>query len=507
VSNRHALLLGCLLPLALALVLASASRAIEDDDAPLPTDPRVIEANSLLGNETQREHVIRLYRDVLAENPDDDTARMWLARVLSWDGRFDESLAHYARFLERADPPPWAAVERATVLSWAGRYGDAEAAFHEILARDPRNAQALRGLARVYQWSGRAQKAAGTYERSLAIEDDAEARRDLAGLRATRSTQGESGSDYFTDSDDFRMATFSVRGTSDIDLATQVIGRTGYTYVDAKRSGDPDANELAAGDGSTQSFDALVGIQRQLDHGFVARASVGGRRWESAPSTFLGEAAVDWTIADGLSTGVEFSYGDFLDRSHSLDAVLEGVDDLSVRGWSWAQLTPILAAYAYAETSFILNDEQLRTRTEAGQDVQVLEKSGSNQRVAWGISFDITPWKEADVRLSLATDYLRYRDASDLFYDPETSVDGTVVLAAAHRFADWFELSAEVAGGYGYSKQDGEAGEGPTYRVAGGPTLTFGKLWIRTQASRSESQRSDQVYSSWGAMLRVGMGF
>jgi tetratricopeptide (TPR) repeat protein len=508
--SKRAVVLGALLA---ALCVSTAARAIEDDDAPLPTDPRVIEANSLLGEDAQRQHVIRLYAEVLAENPENDTARMWLARVLSWDGQYDASLAHYERFLRREEPPDWAARERAAVLSWAGRYDEAEAAFQEILDRDPRNAAAMRGLARVYQWSGRNRDAARAYERALAIEEDAGARRDLESLYANRANQGESVSDFFTDSDDFVLSTTTVRGSADLDLSTRILARSSYSYVEMNRSGNPRFDPLSDEEDSTQGFDALVGIERNFGRGLVARVLAGGRRWDGAPSTALVEAELEWTVAEGLATGLSLDYGDFLSRSHSLDSVIEGVDAVTLRGWTWASLLPVLGVYGYAEGSFIGHDSQSRTELVdpaeaafAGETEDVLDASGRNERVAWGVSFDVTPFPKLGVGLVLGADFSHYRDDSVLFYDPHFAADGTLALRGKHRFTEWLELEASVGGGYGYALQDGEKGDGFTYQISGGPTFTIGGLWVAARAARSVSQRAT-TYDTWGASLNMGMSF
>ena len=74
------------------------------------------------------------YRDVLDEFPSHATARLWLARVLSWKGDHDESLAEYDRLLDLEPPADDIDVERAEVLSWSGRYDEALLAFDAILA-------------------------------------------------------------------------------------------------------------------------------------------------------------------------------------------------------------------------------------------------------------------------------------------------------------------------------------------------------------------------------------
>ncbi|MGH0033541.1 MAG: tetratricopeptide repeat protein [Myxococcota bacterium] len=491
---------------AAVVLLATAAGAIEDDDAPLPTDPRVIEANSLLGEESQRDHVIGLYGEVLAERPDDRTARMWLARVLSWDAQYDASLAHYEWFLRSPEPPDWAAPERAAVLSWAGRYEEAEIAYEELLARDPNDAAAALGLARVYQWSGRSREAAKAYERALAIQDDAGARTELEALYGSRETRGESTSRYFSDSDDFTLTETTIHGSSDLGFDTTLLGRTTYFYVATDRKGDREFDPLADEDESTQGFDAVAGVRHRFAQSVVASLLVGGRRWEGAPATALVEAQVEWTVTEQLATGFRVDYGDFLGRSHSIDAVLEGVEATTLRGWAWAQVHPMVSAYGFLETTFLENDQQTRQAEVAGEDA-ALRASGSNNRLSWGGDLAFAPFPKYDLRLVLGNGYSRYRDDSELFYDPSFEVDGTFGLAGSHQVTDWLAIDGEVFGGYGYSDQDGQDGEGPTYRVALGTALMLGGLRVDMRGERSESRRGDSSYETWGATLGMGMRF
>lgn len=491
---------AALLALALALV-ASASPAVAEPDATArPTDPRVIEANALLGDDAARERAIALYREVLADDPDHDLARMWLARVLSWEGRYDEALAHYDHFLARAEPPPWAALERAQVLSWAGRYDRAEAAFRDLLAADPEGAAALRGLAFVYQWSGREARAVDTFERALAVEDDPEARRALGELRARLGGRARSDARLFRDSDDFGLWSVGVDGSVDLGFRTRILGESRVAWVETQRE-DP-ALPTAGEAEDARAASAMLGVEQRLGSGWVARALVGGRRWtEAADDVLLVRGELETTFGERLAAGVRVEHGDFLARSYSLDAVLSDVRDTSVRGWLWAGLAPRLGLYAYSEGSF-------------------LDGRRSNRRVAGGASLDFTPWPGRELRLSLSLDALHFDDRSSVYYDPILSLDSALGLAGSLPLAGWLDLEAVLATGYGFSREEQvfldpvtasrvaevTDAHGPTARVEGGPVLHLGSWSLSARASYSLSRRATE-YTTWSAGLGLGRSF
>jgi tetratricopeptide (TPR) repeat protein len=463
--------------LALAACWLSGTAEGVEPDAALPTDPRVIEANSLLSDENARDRAIELYGQVLAEDPDEEMARMWLARVLSWDGRYDEALAHYDRFLIQAEPPPWAEVERAEVLSWAGRYDEAERGFQTLLARDPEDARAALGLARVYKWSGRHAEAVKLYEQSLAFEGNTEARRELAEVRSQLGGHSEGDTQVFRDSDDFELTEVSVSGAMDVNLRTRVIGQSGYVRVN---SDDESFSEDRA-----QGFDARAGVEHRPAPGLVTRVQAGGRRWDHANDSFLANGELEYTWNDRLATGASLDYGDFLAESHSIGALVEDVDHTTGRAWAWSQLLPRVAGYAYFQGGYL---------------------SDSNGRVAGGASIDFRPFDDWDVGLSLALGVLSYTGRSDFYYDPTLSTDGSLSLKGELRVHEHLALHYEAGTGYGFADQDGNSGHGFTWRVAGGPKISAGDFWLSATAHRAASRRST-LYETWGVGVNVGLGF
>ncbi len=467
---------SCASPALAVLLLASAAFGSGEQEGVFPSDPRVIEANALLSDDRQRRRAIDLYREVVEEQPDHFMARMWLARVLAWEGRYDDSLVHYDHFLAGEEPPDWAGVERAEVLSWAGRYEQAEAAFQALLAADPRDARAARGLARVYQWSGRGAEAVVAYERALAIEDDSEAQRDLARLRSQLAGGVQLGSDYSEDSDGFRLR--SLRAAFDVDLSfrSKLVARGSYIWLDMDRA--------ASSANDAEAFDASLGIEHRFGQHLVTRARVGGRRWDRARDYFVASGEAEYTVNKRFLTGLSLRYGDFLEHSHSLDAVLEGIYDATLRSWAWFGLHPLVGLSSEVEVSFL---------------------GDGNRRIAGAASLDYSPWQKIPVRFVSGLGLLGYTKGSSAYWDPDISVEGS--LGAAGEFDLFAGLSFEGATslGWGYAQQDGLESNGFAYRVSGGPTLAIGAWHVSAQAYRSSSIRST-TYSSWGAGLSVGRG-
>jgi len=110
---------------------------------------------------------LELYGRVLEEQPENFQALIRSAKLLSWQNRFDESIARYDRAIA-VDPGDRAArLGRAVTLSWDGRYKDARAGFQAMLEEDEADIDALLGLARTYAWTGRSPAARTEYERVL----------------------------------------------------------------------------------------------------------------------------------------------------------------------------------------------------------------------------------------------------------------------------------------------------------------------------------------------------
>lgn len=84
------------------------------------------------------------YRRILAAQPDSAAARLELARVVMWQGRYGEAISLFAR-LDGIE----ALEGRATAHYWSGDFRAAVRTFRQVLAIDPRRELALRSLAEI----------------------------------------------------------------------------------------------------------------------------------------------------------------------------------------------------------------------------------------------------------------------------------------------------------------------------------------------------------------------
>jgi len=103
----------------------------------------------------------------LQRDPSDREARSFLARVLSWERRFGESIAEYERLL--ADRPERAADRAgyARVLAWSGRIERSLEEFRLALADDSTDVETWIAYARALSWVGDLPAAATEYRRIL----------------------------------------------------------------------------------------------------------------------------------------------------------------------------------------------------------------------------------------------------------------------------------------------------------------------------------------------------
>jgi len=167
-SRRPRLSWTALLPFVLPLLLlAAAERASGQTAEDLPAQDKLEAARESVSAHRYVE-AIPLLQAELAEHPEDDDARLLLARVLSWQRRYNESLAEYSRLLEKKPGDAGLRADRARVLAWSGRHEEAIREYRAALASDPTNVDTKIGLARAVSWSGDLAGASMMYERLVA---------------------------------------------------------------------------------------------------------------------------------------------------------------------------------------------------------------------------------------------------------------------------------------------------------------------------------------------------
>lgn len=113
-----------------------------------------------------------MLRDQLGRDSTDHDTRALLARVLSWDRRFDQSTAEFERLL--ADRPGRAADHAAfaRMLTWAGRIERSLGEFRRAIALDSTDVAVHVDYARAMSWIGDLPGATMEYRRILGAHPD-----------------------------------------------------------------------------------------------------------------------------------------------------------------------------------------------------------------------------------------------------------------------------------------------------------------------------------------------
>jgi Tfp pilus assembly protein PilF len=130
-----------------------------------PTNPHA--AAEAAFNRGDVEASLKMYDEILAQNPNDVAALIRSAQFLSWRQQFAESVRRYERAIALDPKNSFAQMERAKVLSWSKRLPEALAAFRAIVTADPNNLEAQMGVARVLSWGGDQAAARTAYLRIL----------------------------------------------------------------------------------------------------------------------------------------------------------------------------------------------------------------------------------------------------------------------------------------------------------------------------------------------------
>jgi tetratricopeptide (TPR) repeat protein len=459
-----------------ALAWLTPVRALARDEAAFAR------ANETLAEKEQWPAAIATYRALLAADPDWTEPRLQLARVLAWSGAYPEALAEFDRLAASAAPPPTLAIERAEVLSWAGRSAEARAGFESVLRDRPDDPRAARGLARVHRWSGERAEADRWYARSLAVEDDAEARSEHEALRAELRRELGGSARWFFDSEDFSYLRSEARAALDWDFDTRLWARSATLLVGHRRQAGAPLDGAAE---DLRGFEGRLGVERRLGARTKAFAEVGARHWDHADALPLARAGIETSPGEATSLGFEVSFDDLLERSYSLESVLENVRRTGAKASAWRQLTPSIEGYGEVGGGWL---------------------SDANADGYGGASFSWQPFAARDLRLALALDASHYAEHSDFYYSPSLDAGTTLSLAGRVPLLGPLAFTFDVGGGAGLSREQGATEFGPAYRAKLGLALRRGGFALDLDAARSTSQRAI-TYTTHELTLRASWSF
>ena len=147
---------------------APAARAQQDSAA----SPAIAEAYRLADGR-QLDRAAAVLRGRLAEDSTDVEARSLLARVLSWDRHFPESLEQYRLLLEHQPDRAADRARYARVLTWSGRIEQSLGEYRRALAEDSSDVETWIDYARALSWIGDLPGAAMEYRNILAAHPSA----------------------------------------------------------------------------------------------------------------------------------------------------------------------------------------------------------------------------------------------------------------------------------------------------------------------------------------------
>lgn len=445
-------------------------------------EQRRARADALLADESGWEEAIAIYRELVAADPDWVAPRLGLARVLGWRGDYAEALAHFDRLAAGPSPPADLAIERAEILSWAGRTGEAAAAFETLLDANPNDARAARGLARTNRWAGERSRADRWYTRALSLEEDGDAREEQRTMRRELRRDLAGGFHAFFDSQDFSYYRTDSRFARDIGFDTRLYASSANFFVAHAREAEA---PLDGAPENTNGFEGRLGVERRLGPRWKATLEAGGRSWDHADAVPVARGTLEFDPVENTSLGLELGYEDLLERSYSLESVLENVHRGGGKVSVWRQVTPWLEAYAEAGAGLL---------------------SDANRDWFAGASAAWRPFAETDVRVALALDAASYQDDSDFYYSPELDLGATLSLAGRIPIHGGLAFTFDVGGGGGLSRELGLTETGPAYRTKAGFAYRRGGFALAVDGARSQSVRA-LAYTTHEVTMRASWSF
>ena len=156
-TNRKSSILVVFLMFTLCLVgpLAFSSENKEDVVAML--------AETYLAS-GQNEKAIAEYEKIIKDKPLDIKSRMVLARLLSWERRYGESIEQYQKIIEMEPSNTEALSGLAEVYVWRGDIESAKNCYEKLIATGEKGEDVLLSLAEILIWTGRYKDALGFIE-------------------------------------------------------------------------------------------------------------------------------------------------------------------------------------------------------------------------------------------------------------------------------------------------------------------------------------------------------
>ncbi len=145
---------------------------------------------------------LEIFRHLARHNPRDFEARVWVARLESWQGRYHLAEEDYREVLRDAPGNLEAGLGLVDVLSWQGRYQEAERRLAALEAEHPDNVAILLRRGKLARWQGRREEALSKFEQVLALDPgNGEARQAVQAIQS--ETRYRLAAGYFFEEFDF----------------------------------------------------------------------------------------------------------------------------------------------------------------------------------------------------------------------------------------------------------------------------------------------------------------
>ncbi len=121
----------------------------------------LLEEARSLKSRGEYERAIKLYQEILKEDPENYQAMRELAQVYSWNREYDKAIQSYDKLLSKNPKDYDALLGKAQVLSWKGEHNRAENFYIEVIEAVPDYFDAYLGLINIYLWNSKYNKALG----------------------------------------------------------------------------------------------------------------------------------------------------------------------------------------------------------------------------------------------------------------------------------------------------------------------------------------------------------
>lgn len=145
---------------------------------------------------------LEIFRRLAETNPHDYEARVWVARLLSWQEHYARARELYHAVLRDDSGNLEAELGLVDILGWQGRLREARQLLATLQAQHPGNVEILLRRGKIARWQGRRREALAHYREALRLEPaNGEALEAVQALRTETRYEVEAG--YFLEDFDF----------------------------------------------------------------------------------------------------------------------------------------------------------------------------------------------------------------------------------------------------------------------------------------------------------------